>query len=215
MKQRLVVLAHAKEHGLKLAVRHFALSRTTVRGWRERHHAHALRPEAPRRWRPTRAPAASRSAERGEGPLQASEERVCSGEQLPFCRRQALAQSKDGLYGSRIERLRTPQPREEPEPRAPSSSRPLRPVSKLMVGQCYPVTPLPTYRRLTDTATVLLRHCKARDPVPRVPLRIFDVPLLHACGCTGHRFSASCGPSTASADPAAFRLCEAVSHVNA
>ena len=36
MKQRIQVLAYAAEHGLKPAARHFALSRTTVREWRDR-----------------------------------------------------------------------------------------------------------------------------------------------------------------------------------
>jgi hypothetical protein len=35
VKQRLRVLAYAKEHDLKPAARHFALSRTTVREWRD------------------------------------------------------------------------------------------------------------------------------------------------------------------------------------
>ena len=36
VKQRLRVLAYAEEHGLKPAARHFTLSRTTVREWRDR-----------------------------------------------------------------------------------------------------------------------------------------------------------------------------------
>jgi len=43
VKQRLVVLAYAEEHGLKPAARHFALGRTTVREWRDRHRDHAER----------------------------------------------------------------------------------------------------------------------------------------------------------------------------
>ena len=39
VKQRLRVLAYAEEHGLKPAARHFALSRTTVREWRDRRDA--------------------------------------------------------------------------------------------------------------------------------------------------------------------------------
>ena len=39
VKQRLKVLAYAEEHGLKPAARHFALSRTTVREWRDRRDA--------------------------------------------------------------------------------------------------------------------------------------------------------------------------------
>jgi transposase len=42
VNQRLKVLAYAEEHGLKPAARHFALSRTTVREWRDRHDAHGL-----------------------------------------------------------------------------------------------------------------------------------------------------------------------------
>jgi transposase len=54
VKQRLVVLAYAEEHGLKPAARHFALSRTTVRGWRDRHRAQGfpgLLPRYPKRRR--------------------------------------------------------------------------------------------------------------------------------------------------------------------
>lgn len=39
VKQRLRVLAYAEKHGLKPAARHFALSRTTVREWRDRRDA--------------------------------------------------------------------------------------------------------------------------------------------------------------------------------
>jgi transposase InsO family protein len=54
VKQRLVVLAYAEEHGLKPAARHFALSRTTVREWRDRHRAQGfpgLLPRYPKRRR--------------------------------------------------------------------------------------------------------------------------------------------------------------------
>jgi transposase len=54
VKQRLVVLAYVEEHGLKPAARHFALSRTTVREWRDRHRDHGfpgLLPRYPKRRR--------------------------------------------------------------------------------------------------------------------------------------------------------------------
>src|SRR5262245_55197416 len=54
VKQRLVVLAYAEEHGLKPTARHFALSRTTVREWRDRHRDHGspgLLPRYPKRRR--------------------------------------------------------------------------------------------------------------------------------------------------------------------
>jgi hypothetical protein len=54
VKQRLRVLAYAEEHGLKPAARHFALSRTTVRQWRDRHRdqgPEGLLPQYPKRRR--------------------------------------------------------------------------------------------------------------------------------------------------------------------
>jgi transposase InsO family protein len=54
MKQRLAVLQYAEKHGLKPAARHFALSRTTVRQWRDRHRAGGiagLLPQYPERRR--------------------------------------------------------------------------------------------------------------------------------------------------------------------
>jgi transposase InsO family protein len=54
VKQRLKVLTYAAEHGLKPAARHFALSRTTVREWRDRHEVHGLAgllPKYPKRRR--------------------------------------------------------------------------------------------------------------------------------------------------------------------
>ena len=54
VKQRLRVLVYAKEHGLKPAARHFALSRTTVRDWRDRRDAQGpagLLPSYPKRRR--------------------------------------------------------------------------------------------------------------------------------------------------------------------
>ncbi|HZT76592.1 MAG TPA: helix-turn-helix domain-containing protein, partial [Vicinamibacterales bacterium] len=59
VKQRLRVLAYAEEHGLKPAARHFALSRTTVREWRDRRDAHGvagLFPRYPKRRRRRVAP---------------------------------------------------------------------------------------------------------------------------------------------------------------
>ena len=59
VKQRLKVLAYAEEHGLKPAARHFALSRTTVREWRDRRDAHGeagLLPRYPKRRRRRVAP---------------------------------------------------------------------------------------------------------------------------------------------------------------
>ena len=59
VKQRLRVLAYAKEHGLKPAARHFALSRTTVREWRDRRDAQGptgLLPRYPKRRRRRVAP---------------------------------------------------------------------------------------------------------------------------------------------------------------
>ena len=59
VKQRLKVLAYAEEHGLKPAARHFAISRTTVREWRDRRDAHGeagLLPRYPKRRRRRLAP---------------------------------------------------------------------------------------------------------------------------------------------------------------
>jgi transposase InsO family protein len=59
VKQRLKVLAYAEEHGLKPAARHFALSRTTVREWRDRRDAQGpagLLPRYPKRRRRRVAP---------------------------------------------------------------------------------------------------------------------------------------------------------------
>jgi hypothetical protein len=53
------VLAYAEEHGLKPAARHFALSRTTVRQWRDRRDAQGpagLLPQYPKRRRRRVAP---------------------------------------------------------------------------------------------------------------------------------------------------------------
>jgi len=48
VKQRLRVLAYVREHGLKPAARHFALSRITVRTWRNRHRAEGVQGLLPR-----------------------------------------------------------------------------------------------------------------------------------------------------------------------
>ncbi|HVG53105.1 MAG TPA: helix-turn-helix domain-containing protein [Vicinamibacterales bacterium] len=59
VKQRLKVLAYAEGHGLKPAARHFALSRTTVREWRDRRDAQGpagLLPRYPKRRRRRVAP---------------------------------------------------------------------------------------------------------------------------------------------------------------
>ena len=59
VKQRLVVIAYAEEHGVKPAERHFGINRKTVRRWRNRHRSHGvagLLPRYPKRrggaWRP-------------------------------------------------------------------------------------------------------------------------------------------------------------------
>lgn len=59
VKQRLRVLAYAEEYGLKPAARHFALSCTTVRDWRDRRDAQGLAgllPRYPKRRRRRVAP---------------------------------------------------------------------------------------------------------------------------------------------------------------
>jgi transposase len=48
VKHRLKVLAYVQEHGIKPAARHFALSRVTVREWRDRHRAEGIRGLVPR-----------------------------------------------------------------------------------------------------------------------------------------------------------------------
>ena len=48
VKYRLKVLAYVAEHGVKPAARHFALSRVTVRQWRDRHRADGVRGLLPR-----------------------------------------------------------------------------------------------------------------------------------------------------------------------
>jgi transposase InsO family protein len=60
VKYRLKVLAYVQERGVKPAARHFALSRVTIRQWRDRHDAGGLRglmPRYPTRRRPRVAPA--------------------------------------------------------------------------------------------------------------------------------------------------------------
>src|SRR5689334_9526225 len=48
VKQRLKVLAYVEDHGVKPAARHFALSRVTVRQWRDRHRPEGVRGLVPR-----------------------------------------------------------------------------------------------------------------------------------------------------------------------
>jgi transposase InsO family protein len=48
VKQRMKVLAYVKEHGVRPAARHFALSRITVREWRERYRADGVAGLLPR-----------------------------------------------------------------------------------------------------------------------------------------------------------------------
>jgi transposase InsO family protein len=48
VKYRLKVLAYVQQHGVKPAARHFALSRVTVRQWRDRHRADGTRGLLPR-----------------------------------------------------------------------------------------------------------------------------------------------------------------------
>ena len=59
VKQRLKVLKYVEDHGVRPAARHFALSRVTVRAWRDRYRMDGivgLLPRYPkRRWRPSEA----------------------------------------------------------------------------------------------------------------------------------------------------------------